>query len=151
MFMKKVKIAILSIAAIALLVTFQNCGGSDEPDDPATVTKNILMSKATWTVATVNVPANTATTSDQWTSFTVKFNANDMVTTSHPTGASAVWPSTTYTVSADGKTISRGDGVSMLLNPVTENNFTAIFTVPQGTEIGGRIEALGGDYTFNMK
>jgi hypothetical protein len=148
--MKKVRIAILSIAAIALLMTFQNCGGGDEPDDPATVTKNILMSK-TWTVASVNVPANTATEASEWANFTVKFNANDMVTTGHATGASAVWPSTTYSVSADGKTISRGDGVSMLLNPVTENNFTAIFTVPQGTEIGGRIEALGGDYTFNMK
>lgn len=148
--MKKVRIAILSIAAIALLVTFQNCGGSDEPDDPATITKNILMSK-TWTVGTVNVPASTATTSDQWANFTVRFNANDMVTSGHPTGASAVWPSTTYTVSADGKSVSRGDGVSMLLNPITANNFTAIFTVPQGTEIGGRIEALGGDYTFNMK
>jgi hypothetical protein len=150
MFMKKVRIAILSIAAIALLVTFQNCGGSDEPDDPATVTKNILMSK-TWTVTNVSVPANTATLGSDWADFTVRFNANDMVTSGHPTGASAVWPSTTYTVSADGKSVSRGDGVTMLLNPVVENNFTAIFAVPQGTEIGGRIEALGGDYTFNMK
>lgn len=150
MFMNKVRIAILSIAAIALLVTFQNCGGGDEPEEPATVTKNILMSK-TWTVASVNVPANTATEESEWANFTVKFNADDMVTSGQPTGASAVWPTTTYTVSADGKSVSRGDGVSMLLNPISESNFTAIFAVPQGTEIGGRIEALGGDYTFNMK
>ena len=74
-----------------------------------------------------------------------------MVASGQATGASAVWPSTSYTVSEDGKTITRGDGVSMLFNPISETNFTSTFTVPDGTELGGRIAALGGDYTFNMK
>lgn len=147
--MKKISLAVLSLAALALMFTFQNCGGSED-EDPATVTKNILMSK-TWTVNSVTVPSNTATTGTDWINFSVSFNASNMVTNGHPTGASAVWPSTTYTVSTDGKSISRGDGVTMTLNPITETNFTALFTVPAGTEIGGRIEALGGEYVFSMK
>jgi hypothetical protein len=147
--MKKVRIAILTIVTIGLLATFQNCGGSDE-EDPATVTKNTLMSK-TWVYSSVNTPDETATIGTDWQNFTVKFNASDMVASGQATGASAVWPSTSYTVSEDGKTVTRGDGVAMLINPISETNFTATFTVPDGTEIGGRIAALGGDYTFNMK
>lgn len=147
--MKKVRIAIFSIAVLSLLATFQNCGGSSD-EDPATVTKNILMSK-TWVYSSVNTPDNTATIGTDWENFTVKFNESDMVASGQATGASAVWPSTSYTVSEDGKTITRGDGVSMLFNPISETNFTSTFTVPDGTELGGRIAALGGDYTFNMK
>ncbi len=114
------------------------------------MTKNILTSK-TWVYSSVNTPPNTASTGTDWVNFTVSFTASDMTTSGHYTGAQAVWPSGTYTVSEDGKSITRQDGVVMTLNPITESNFTAIFTVPPGTETGGRIAALGGEYTFNMK
>lgn len=147
--MKSLKLVTFSILTIIALVALESCKKSSS-ESAKDVTTNILTSK-TWTVSSVNVPANTATESTDWASFTVSFTATNMTTAGHPTGAQAVWPSGTYTVSEDGKSITRGDGVVMQLNPITETNFTAIFTVPAGTEIGGRIAALDGEYTFNMK
>jgi hypothetical protein len=121
-----------------------------EPCDTRTIISNILQSK-TWVYSSVNTPDNTATIGTDWQNFTVKFNASDMVTSGHTTGALAVWMSTSYTVSEDGKTVIRGDGVSMLLNPISETNFTATFTIPAGTMTQDGTLPLGGDYTFNMK
>ena len=146
--MKKFNLTFLSILLFTALLVFQNCNNGDE-DDPKTVTQNILKSK-NWTVSSVVVPPNTATEDSDWLSFAVSFSGTNMTTSGHPTGAQAVWPSGSYTVSDDGKTITRGDGVVMSLNPISESNFTAIFTVPEGTEIGGRIAALDGEYRFNM-
>ena len=148
--MKPLRLTLLSIFAIVAILVFQNCGGSD-PDTPKDVTTNILIGKTEWTVSSVNVPVNSATESSEWLSFKVSFTKTNMTTSGHPTGAQAVWPSGTYTVSEDGKSITRQDGVLMSLNPITETNFTSIFTVPDGTEIGSRIAALDGEYTFNMK
>ena len=148
--MKKIKLTVLNIFALVVLLVFQNCPGSD-PESPKDVTTNILISKTEWTVSSVIVPINSATEDSDWLSFKVSFTKTNMTTSSHPAGASAVWPSGAYTVSEDGKTLTRSDGVVMSLNPITETNFTARFTVPDGTNIGGRIAALDGEYTFNMK
>lgn len=144
--MKKLSFALLGIFAISVLLVFQNCGETELTAKE--VTENILKSK-TWKVVSVNVPVNTATESADWVNFTVSFGAS-MTTAGHPTGATAVWPSGSYTVSEDGKSVTRGDGVVMTLQPITETNFTAIFSVV-GEEIGGgRIAALDGEYTFSM-
>ena len=147
--MKSLKLFLLSVIAFGVLLFFQNCG-KDNKDTPKDVTIKILTSK-TWTVASVNVPVNTATESADWANFTVSFTETQMTTNGHPTGAEVVWPSGSYTVSDDGKKITRGDGIIMTLNPITETNFTAIFTMPPGTDISGRIASLEGEYTFNMK
>lgn len=148
--MRKLRLAGLNLLAVVVLLVFQNCPGSD-PESPKDVTINLLSSKTEWIVASVLVPASSATEDSEWVSFKVSFTKTNMTTSSHPAGASAVWPSGSYTVSDDGKTITRQDGVVMSLNPITETNFTARFTVPDGTEIGGRIASLDGEYTFNMK
>ena len=132
-----------------MLLFFQNCG-KDDKDTPKDVTIKILTSK-TWRVQNVNVPINTATESQDWLNFTVSFTQTNMTTQGHPTGATVVWPSGTYTVSEDGKTLTRQDGIVMTLNPITETNFTATFTMPPGTEISGRVASLEGEYVFNMK
>ena len=147
--MKNFRVALLTALAFVMLLGFQNCGGDDSADAKQ-VTINILKSK-TWTVSSVSVPVSTATESSDWLNFKVAFSDTNMTTSDYPTGAQAVWPSGTYTVSEDGKSITRADGVVMQLNPITESNFTSIFTVPDGTEISGRIAALGGEYRFNMK
>ncbi|MCK5280451.1 MAG: hypothetical protein KAK04_17975, partial [Cyclobacteriaceae bacterium] len=110
--MKPLRLTLLSIFAIVAILVFQNCGGSD-PDTPKDITTNILTSKAEWTVSSVNVPVNSATESSEWLSFKVSFTKTNMTTSGHPTGAQAVWPSGTYTVSEDGKSITRQDGVLM--------------------------------------
>ena len=147
--MKILKLAALSLFAVTALMFFQNCDNKNE-ESAMDVTKRILQSK-TWVYGSVNTPDNSATIGTDWVDFTVSFTETNMTTAGHYTGAEAVWPSGTYTVSEDGKTVTRQDGVAMFLNPISETNFTAIFTVPPETVIGGRIAALGGEYTFNMK
>jgi len=147
--MKRISIIGLSAFTVLVLLVFQNCGSDDKETDKER-TLRILQSKA-WTVSSVNVPLNTATESVDWVNFTVSFTASNMTAAQHPTGAQAVWPSGIYTVSEDGSSVTRADGVVMVLNPISDTNFTAIFNVPPGTDIGGRIAALDGEYTFNMK
>ena len=148
--MRKLSTIVLGVVIGVFLFVFQNCDKKNK-ETIQERTLRILTSK-TWTVSSVNVPINTATESSDWNAFTVSFTRSDMTTANHPTGAQAVWPSTSYTVNSDGNIISRGDGVDMVLNPISDTNFTAIFTVPPGTSLGGpRIAALDGEYTFNMK
>jgi hypothetical protein len=146
--MKRIRLVILSIAVVAMAIAFQNCDNKDEPSDQE-VAQNLLMSK-TWTVSSVSVPAGTATLDAEWANFNVKFNAGDMVTNGHPTGAEVVWPSTTYTLNTAGTSITRGDGVSMTITTLTENSLSVNFQMPVGTEIS-RVAALDGDYTFNLQ
>jgi len=149
--MKKFSLVLLVLLALAAIFTFENCNGDKDPS-PAEATKNILMSR-TWVYSSVNVPVNTATTDSDWSNFSVQFNESDMVTSGHANNngdATVVWPSTTYTVSEDGKTISRGDGVDMLINTISETNLVVTFGMPPGTEVS-RIASLEGDYTFNLK
>ena len=148
--MRSLKFNLLSFFAITLILVFQNCK-KNESESAKDVTVNILKSKTQWVVSSVNVPVNSATEDSDWINFKVSFTDTNMTTAEYPTGAGAVWPSSTYSVSDDGKSITRQDGVVMSLNPITETAFTAVFTVPQGTEIGGRLAALDGEYTFNMK
>lgn len=147
--MKKLSFTIFGFLAIFALILFQNCKGDDE-ETAQEITLKKLQSKS-WTVSSVVVPSNTATEDSDWLSFAVSFSASNMSTSGHPSGAQAVWPSGTYTVSEGGNAVTRSDGVLMTLNPISDANFTAIFTVPAGTEINGRIAALDGEYRFNMK
>ena len=147
--MKKISLSVLSVFIIGVLLVFQNCGNKDD-ETAKQRTERILTSK-NWTVSSVNVPVNTATESTDWVDFTVSFNASSMTTTQHPTGAQVVWPSGGYTVNEGGDQVTRADGIMMFINPITDTNFTATFTMPSGTEIGARIASLEGEYTFNMK
>jgi len=147
--MKKLSFTIFGFLAIFALILFQGCNGDDE-ETAQERTLKILQSK-NWTVSSVVVPSNTATDETDWLSFAVSFSASNMSTSGHPVGAQAVWPSGIYTVSEGGNTVTRSDGVVMTLNPISDTNFTTIFTVPVGTHINGRIAALDGEYRFNMK
>lgn len=147
--MKAIKTSIFSIALIVTLLLFQHCK-KDNGESDQDVTINKLKSKE-WVVNSVNVPASTATLSSDWDNFKMSFTATQITTSGHPALARAVWPSGSCTVSEDGKSITRHDGVVMHLNSVTETGFTVTFAVPPGTDTGGRIAALDGEYTFNMK
>ncbi len=146
--MKTLKLVIISLFVLGALFTFKNCTSKTEISAKE-ATENILKSK-TWAVSSVNVPVNTATESADWVDFTVSFGAS-MTCAEWPTGASAVWPSGSYEVNDGGNQVTRGDGVVMTLTSISETGFTSSFDVPVGTEIGGRIAALDGGYTFIMK
>ena len=147
--MKNFKLFALSFLVIGALLVFQNCGGDDE-ETPKDATTNMLKGKTEWVVSSVTTPESSATDDSDWANFKVSFSSQ-MTTSGHPTGATAVWPTGSYTVSEDGKTVTRGDGIVMQLNPITATKFTARFSIV-GEDIGGaRIASLDGEYTFNMK
>jgi len=148
--MRSLKFAVLSFFAFTLILVFENCKKEDN-ESAKDVTINILKSKTQWVVSSVNVPLNSATEDSDWDNFKVSFTDSNMTTADYPAGAELVWPSGTYSVSEDGRSITRQDRVVMSLNPITESVFSAIFTVPEGVDIGGRLAALDGVYTFNMK
>lgn len=140
------------VFALAGLAGLISCGGDDEPT-PQEKAIQMLTSKTSWTVNSVIVPPQTATISDDWTSFTVSFTNTTMSTSGFPTGAGDVWPSGSYTVSEDGNTITSSaapTGWVLNIATLTETTFNSTITVPDGVEIG-RVEALDGDYTFNLK
>lgn len=129
---------------------FMGCEKEGDPESAKDVAMKTLTSKM-WAVNSVVVPLSTATDESDWQNFTVKFTETTMTTAGHPDGSSAVWPSGAYTLSADGKKITRVDGVEMTIITLNGTFFNSTFTVPTGTNVGGRIAELGGDYTFNMK
>jgi hypothetical protein len=148
--MNNSKSILLLTTLVSVLFVFQNCSKSDDTPSAREVTENILKSKS-WTTSSVIIPDNTATESDDWINFKVSFTDTNMSASEHPAGAEAVWPSGSYSLSEDGKQITRGDGVVMSLTNISDSAFTASFSVPAGAEIGGRIAALDGEYIFNMK
>jgi hypothetical protein len=146
--MKTFRFAFLIFFSVAAILSFENC--KKDPVDPTEQNKNKLRAKTQWEVSSVNVPINSATLDSDWASFTVSFTETHMTTSGFPTGAQAVWPSGTYELNSDGNVIIRADDVVMTLNPITETNFTASFSVPDGLELSGRLAALDGEYIFNM-
>ena len=66
-------------------------------------------------------------------------------------GAEAVWPSGSYTVSEDGRSITRGDGVQMMLTNLSESSFTSTFAIVNEDIDQGRLASLDGEYIFNMR
>ncbi len=146
--MKSLPTLLLSTALLGLLI-LSGCPNNGEESDYDKALK--LLKSKTWVVSSVVVPPQTATLPEDWVNFTVSFTDTQMTTNGHPTGAEAVWPSGSFTLSQDGKSITRSDNVTMTILALTETAFNVTFTVPEGTEIPGRISALDGDYTFNMK
>ena len=148
--MKHMRSIILFAILIYAQFVFQGCSNSEDTPSARVVTENILKSKS-WEATSVVVPINTATDGDDWMDFIASFTSSTMTTSGHANGAEAVWPSGAYSVSEDGKSITRGDGVVMRLASISDDAFTSIFSVPAGTEIGGRVVALDGEYTFTME
>lgn len=147
--MKTLRYTFLVFFTIIAILFFQNC--KKDSVNPSDENTNKLRAKTQWTVSSVNVPINSATLSSDWANFTVSFTETNMTTSGFPTGAQAVWPSGTYEMSPDGTIVTRQDGVVMTLNPITETNFTASFSVDEGVVLGGRLAALDGEYIFNMQ
>ena len=153
--MKSIKYTILIFCLAIIVVSFYNCeeGGGDDPD-PQTkkeqLTALLVNKTGGWSLNSVTVPSNTATEEIDWAGFYLSVSASTMTTSGHATGADDVWPSGGWTMNDAGTSITRADGVVMSISSLTATKFTVSFTVPEGTEINGRIAALDGDYIFDL-
>ena len=142
------------VAGVGALMLFANCdggssGGGTTPEEDLMA----LLQSKTWSASanSVSVPANSATIDSDWDNFTVSFGTSTMSTNGHPTGANVVWPTGSTWTLTDITTITRGDGVAMTIVTATTSNLVVRFTMPPGTEIGGRVASLEGEYTFNLQ
>lgn len=146
---------IVLLSTMSLLLFFANCGNSGGGDEMTEEEKKTdMLTSKTWSVSDASqvvVPSNSATTADEWVGFEVNVTASNMNTSGHPTGAQVVWPSGTWSFNDALTKINREDGVQMTINKLTDTEFDVTFTVEAGTEIGGRVAELGGDYTFNLE
>ena len=154
--MKVLRKVILALIGALFITSFYNCGGGDDPAPPTPSQKEIetayLVDKSGgWSLKSVTVPSATATTEDQWGNFKVTVSSSTMSTSGHPSGSNAVWPTGGWTMNESGNTITRADGVVMTVRTLTATSFMVSFTVPDGTEISGRIAALDGDYVFDLE
>ena len=153
--MKTIRNICLILSLTVFIISFNNCN-EDKPEPPDPTTKEIktdfLVNKSNdWTLKSITVPSISATTEDQWVNFKLSVSLSSMTTSGHASGATAVWPSGGWTMSEDAKTITRADGVVMSVLTLTATSFRVSFTVPDGTEISGRIAALDGDYVFELE
>ena len=149
--MKVFKFLLLVLAAGSTLF-FANCGGGSEEPTQEEVMRNTLVNNSPWTLSSVALPPVNATEESEWANFTVSFTNTNMTTSNYPVGASAVWPTSAWSFTSDLSGIIRAsDGVTMTINTLNESTLNVTFTIPEGTEIGGRVAALDGEYTFDME
>ncbi len=146
-----IRYSILIYVVPLFLLTFSNCSKTEEESIKDKLSRYLTEKSGGWSLASIIVPLNTATTEDDWMDFKLTVTTTNMNTSGHPIGADAVWPSGSWMMNDKGTTITRGDGVVMDIISLTESKFTVSFIVPDGTEIGGRIAALNGEYIFNLE
>ena len=149
----KILKTILFSATILGLLTVYSCddGGDDTKTERQIRTEQMTSFSGGYNATNVDVPDETATTSDDWTSFNVKFTSSQMTTTGHPQGASAVWPTGPWSFTDDSGTTFTSNGRNYNITSYANNgaNLTVVTVVGNDVELG-RIEALGGEYTFTL-
>lgn len=146
--MKYLKLLVISTIICSLIIV-EACDRKKQEDKTLIKERtDFLVNKATWTAQIVDVPANSATTPDDWEGvFTVRFSETNMTTSNAPTGATAVWPSGQWSFKDENADIIvRGDGIEMTVLTITENSFQVQFTYNPG----GRTNTIEGPYTFDF-
>lgn len=152
--MKTIKYILLVLCMAIYVLSLYSCKKDDPKPDPTQreIKTDFLVNKSNdWTLKSITVPINSATTEDQWVNFKLSVSSSSMTTSGHASGATAVWPSGGWTMSEDAKTITRADNIVMSVRTLTAIEFSVSFSVPDGTDAGGRITELGGDYIFILE
>lgn len=147
--MKKIT-AIATLAILASMVLFlSNCGGSKVDPTPVETEaqKNTrLLTAGAWSVQTVLVDAVDKTT--VYKDLKLTFSSTGFTST----GGGSVWPATgTWKFKDDtGKTIDRGDGLSITATEISATKLVLGLTWTKTTLAGGRAESVAGQHVFTF-
>ena len=137
---------------ILISISLTNCDNGDDPQSIKDERTGYLINKTgNWSLKSINVPVNSATTENEWTNFNLAVTTSTMTTSGHAPGAEAVWPTGDWTMNEGGTFITREDGVVMSIITLTQTYFSVTFTVPDGVELSGRMAALDGEYLFELE
>ena len=124
---KRVAVAFLLIAALAILVHLSGCKGGASDPTPTPVSKQdevkAKLTSPTWKMQSVTVDGADKTT--LYKDLTLKFTASGFTSTN----GGAIWPATgTWTfTTADATAIKRDEGLVVTLQEVTEPAATPTF------------------------
>jgi len=132
----------LGIASVVMLVVMQGCGKN--PPSAKDVNTGMLKAHA-WNLSSLSVDGVDKTS--LYTGMTLAFAAG----TYTATHGDPVWPaSDTWTLSDDGKTITRGDGVTAAVTAITGDGLTLTLTWSKNTFAGGRTASVAGSHIFTF-
>lgn len=123
-------------------------GGGDDPTPEQTPAQQVTakLTSATWKVGTVTVDGT-----DQSTLFknlTITFSSNSFTTVN----GGAVWPASSNWSFTDANAtgFTRGDGVTVQLQEITDSSLKMSLAWSKTTLGPGRIESVKGQHVFTM-
>lgn len=130
------------------LVSFLSCGGGSDPAPAETESQKAttLLTSGGWSIQTVLVDGVDKSTI--YPSLKVSFTATGF----SATNGGLIWPATgTWRFTDDsGKTISRGDGVSITLNEISSTKMIMSFSWSKTTLGSGREASISGQHVFTF-
>jgi hypothetical protein len=142
--MKKVKLIWMLATftlAIGALISISSCGGKKtvKPDVAG------LLKSGTWKVGTVTV--NGANQISLFTGLTVTFAASSF----NSANGDPVWPATgTWTLNPEGTIITRGDGLTVNIDNISQTALGLSLTWNKTTLGGGRSGSVAGNHVFTF-
>ena len=156
--LKHMKIIFNKIAVFALsiccMVSLSNCGGSsgDDPSDQEIQAEKLA---GTWTIINED-DVSVADKNSSWENFSITLtgtaDGGTYVSTGAPAGLEAVWANKTNGTWKFGGSVNeiiRDNTDTVFINNVTETGLSLGIDVSQPS-ISGRVEVIGGSWTFNF-
>ena len=147
---KRVAVAFLLIAALAILVHLSGCKGGASDPTPTPVSKQdevkAKLTSPTWKMQSVTVDGTDKTSI--YKDLSLKFSATGFTSTN----GGIVWPTTgTWTfTSTEATAIKRDDGLVVTLQEVTDTSLKLALTWSKTTLGSGRIESVSGQHVFSF-
>ena len=108
--MKAIKYILLILCLAIFVINLYSCKKDDSKPAPTQreIKTDILVNKSNgWSLKSIILPSNSATTEDDWVDFKLSVSSSSMTTSGLASGTTAVWPSGGWTMTEDGKTITR--------------------------------------------
>ena len=134
----------ISLAVLAAVLHMASCGGDPAPESGAAMATKLLTA-GTWSTQSVTVSGASSTI---YNNLKVTFTATGF----SATDGGSVWPASgTWNFTDDtGKTMVRGDGLSISVTELTSTKVVMGLTWNKTTLGGGRSESVAGQHVFTF-
>jgi hypothetical protein len=133
---------VLSLAALVVLSLSQGC--NESTPSVKEVNTGLLQAHA-WNLSSLSIDGVDKTS--LYTGMILTFSAGTDATVN---GAPVWLANDTWTLSDDGITITRGDGIEVSVTAISEDSLTLTLTWTKNTFAGGRISSIKGNHVFNF-